>query len=213
MAWPTSSKAGTTNVDQGSDKIRLARPDIKQNIDNTNAIIDTFTNMGSPSNNDVLVYNGSSFSPTSSTTFGSALLAFNGDLSAGNNQEYSGGFTITGGTHLGITAGAVDSAGQSTFHLPQGTYNISNNPIFSGSYGSGSVAGTPTLRFEDADPDSAGEATVFTLSGQATGFYFRVFYNNLIVTLNKDHDLMVESDYNTGYGDYTMPTILINRIA
>jgi len=215
MAWPTSSKAGTTNVDQGSDKIRLARPDIKQNIDNTNAIIDTFTNMGSPSNNDVLVYNGSSFSPTSSTTFGSALLAFNGDLTAGNNQVYSGGFTVTGGTHLGITSGAVDSAGQSTFHLPQGTYHISNNAVFSGTYGSGSVSGTPTVRFLDSDPDSAGEYTtsLFTLTGVSTGFYFRVFANSLIVTLNKDHDLFVNSDFNTGYGDYTMPTILINRIA
>lgn len=213
MAWPSGTKAGTTNVDQGSDKIRLARPDIKQNIDNTNAIIDTFTNMGSPSNNDVLVYNGSSFSPTSSTTFGSALLAFNGDLASGNYQQYSGGFTITGGTHLGITAGAVDSAGQSTFHLPQGTYNIFNNPVFTGVYGSGTVASTPTVRFEDADPDSAGEATVFTLTGNATGFYFRVFHNNIIVTLNKDHDLYVESDVNTGGGSYTMPTILINRIA
>ena len=34
MAWPSGTKASTTNVDAGSDKPRLARPDIKQNIDN-----------------------------------------------------------------------------------------------------------------------------------------------------------------------------------
>jgi hypothetical protein len=39
MTIPTS-KASTNNVDQGSDKISLARPDIKQNIDNVNEIID-----------------------------------------------------------------------------------------------------------------------------------------------------------------------------
>ena len=35
-----STKASTANVDQGSDKISLARADIKQNIDNVNEIID-----------------------------------------------------------------------------------------------------------------------------------------------------------------------------
>ena len=38
MTIPTTP-AGTTNVDAGSDKISLARPDIKQNIDNVNEII------------------------------------------------------------------------------------------------------------------------------------------------------------------------------
>lgn len=35
-----STKASTANVDQGSDLISQARPDIKQNIDNVNEIID-----------------------------------------------------------------------------------------------------------------------------------------------------------------------------
>jgi hypothetical protein len=39
MTIPTT-KASTANVDQGSDKISLARADIKQNIDNVNEIID-----------------------------------------------------------------------------------------------------------------------------------------------------------------------------
>jgi hypothetical protein len=45
MTWPTT-KAGTTNVDQGTDKISLARADIKQNIDNVNGIMDTYDTGG-----------------------------------------------------------------------------------------------------------------------------------------------------------------------
>ena len=45
MAYPTV-KAGTTNVDAGSDSPKLARADIKQNIDNVNALIDHFDGTG-----------------------------------------------------------------------------------------------------------------------------------------------------------------------
>jgi len=55
--WPTS-KASTNNVDSGSDSPRLARADIKQNIDNTNSIIDMFA-ISSPSQDQILVYNNS----------------------------------------------------------------------------------------------------------------------------------------------------------
>lgn len=48
MAWPSGTKAGTTNVDAGTDKISLARPDIKQNIDNVNSIIDHYPDSGGP---------------------------------------------------------------------------------------------------------------------------------------------------------------------
>lgn len=59
MAWPSGTKASTTNVDAGSDKPRLARPDIKQNIDNVNSIIDTF-DIAAPNNGDILTYNSTS---------------------------------------------------------------------------------------------------------------------------------------------------------
>jgi len=41
--WPSGSKATTNHLDSGTDKPRLARPEIKQNVDNTNDIIDYFT--------------------------------------------------------------------------------------------------------------------------------------------------------------------------
>jgi hypothetical protein len=59
MAWPSGTKASTANVDEGSDSISNARPDIKQNIDNVNLIIDEF-NIASPSNGDILRYSTSS---------------------------------------------------------------------------------------------------------------------------------------------------------
>ena len=73
MTWPNSTKAGTTNVDQGTDKPSLARADIKQNIDNVNAIIDTF-DIASPSNGDLLQYNSKSgaWEPVASTSVGSS---------------------------------------------------------------------------------------------------------------------------------------------
>lgn len=214
MAWPSGTKASTSNVDQGSDKIRLARPDIKQNIDNTNAIIDTFTNMGSASDKDLLIYNGTSFSPNNSFGTGTAVLSLDADLSNGvTNEDYNSGFTVTGGTHLGITTGAVDSAGKSTFHLPAGTYNLTHNPVFSGVYGSGSVIAPPSLTFVDSDPDSAGDnGILFTWSGKSTGFYFRVYDNHKLLTLTKNTDICMYYTY-AGNSSFNHPAILINRLA
>ena len=57
MSWPTSSKATTTHTDSPGDNPQNARAEIKQDIDNVNAIIDTF-DISSPVNNDTLAYNG-----------------------------------------------------------------------------------------------------------------------------------------------------------
>lgn len=56
--WPSSTKATTTHTDSGSDKPRLARTDINQNILNTNDVIDMFA-IASPTNGEILVYNTS----------------------------------------------------------------------------------------------------------------------------------------------------------
>ena len=58
MAWPTT-KATTTALDQGSDNPNLARPEIKQNIDNVNSIIDEFSDVSisTPTDGQVLTYN------------------------------------------------------------------------------------------------------------------------------------------------------------
>lgn len=53
--WPSGTKASTANLDAGTDKPSLARPDIKQNVDNVNSIIDTF-NISTHSDGDILVW-------------------------------------------------------------------------------------------------------------------------------------------------------------
>lgn len=53
--WPSGTKASTANVDAGTDRPRLARVDIKQNIDNVNDIIDYF-NVSSISDGQFLRY-------------------------------------------------------------------------------------------------------------------------------------------------------------
>ena len=93
MTWPTTP-AGTANIDAGSDKPALARPDIKQNIDNVNAIINTF-DIASPSNGDILTYNSSSgaWEPGAAASTGTNVALFNRDTAAPNEQLVSGSTT------------------------------------------------------------------------------------------------------------------------
>ena len=56
--WPSGTKASTANLDSGTDKPRLARVDIKQNVDNVNDIVDFFDG-SSPADGDIFVYNSS----------------------------------------------------------------------------------------------------------------------------------------------------------
>ena len=83
--WPTSTKASTSNVDSGSDKPRLARTDIKQNIENTNAIIDTL-HISSPADQNVLVYNASNARfELASQQFQECLLEVSNNVSSTND--------------------------------------------------------------------------------------------------------------------------------
>jgi len=101
--WPTGTKASTANLDSGSDSPRLARADIKQNVDNVNAIIDMF-NIDGPTNGQVLKYNTSNsrFELDTDAT-GSAVSAttFVGDDSTGTAVNPGETFKIAGAT--GIT--------------------------------------------------------------------------------------------------------------
>jgi hypothetical protein len=84
--WPSSTKASTDNVDSGSDKPRLARADIKQNIDNTNSIIDMF-DLASPSDKDILVYNSTnSRFETQAAVFQEAILQIGTAVSSTDPQ-------------------------------------------------------------------------------------------------------------------------------
>ena len=101
--WPTGTKASTANLDAGTDSPRLARADIKQNVDNVNAIIDMF-NIDGPTNGQILKYNTSNarFELDTDAT-GSAVSAttFVGDDSTGTAVNPGETFKIAGAT--GIT--------------------------------------------------------------------------------------------------------------
>jgi hypothetical protein len=116
MGWPSGTKAGTTNVDAGTDLIANARPDIKQNIDNVNEIIDHL-NISSPSNGDLLQYSSSSgkWEQVASSSVGSAAgqqAIIKGDAT---NLNLDSADQRTSGTFLLEMSEIYDDAGYISF--------------------------------------------------------------------------------------------------
>ena len=211
--WPSGTKAGTTNVDNGSDLIRLARPDIKQNIDNTNAIIDTFDTSGA-TNNDVLMYNSSTtkFEPQSGIGFNAILLEFDADInfqSTLQSYNYDGGFTIIGGNSLGVTTG-TNTAGDTKISFPTGTYQIGTvSPFITGSHGT-SINFIWNFKLKKESDDS----TLLTGLSETISFYFRAYNWSDVVTFTGSTDTYIEFSTRTNTTS-TIPhtPLLINRLA
>jgi len=152
--WPSGTKASTANLDSGTDSPRLARADIKQNVDNVNAIIDMF-NISSPTNGQILKYNASNtrFELDTDAT-GSAVSAttFVGDDSSGTAVNPGETFKIAGATGittavsgdtLTITGTAQDFAFSSLTGTPTTIAGYGITDAFDGAYGS--LSGTPTI--------------------------------------------------------------------
>lgn len=218
MTWPTSSKAGTTNVDAGNDLIRLARPDIKQNIDNTNAIIDTFS-ITSPSNNDILKYNSTSskFENVAGGVSNDTIAIELADLPSGTSgvtYDYTGGFTLTGRNDMGIVAGTdLDSAGDnfSTLTIPAGTYSLKTiSPVYSGVYGSTTQLWDARITFIKNSDDSE----IGTYSTNSTGFYFRVHQAGFVFTLSSQDTIYATFQaYRDASGNFDVQPLLLTRLA
>jgi hypothetical protein len=152
--WPSGTKASTANLDSGTDSPRLARADIKQNVDNVNAMIDMF-NISSPSNGQILKYNTSNsrFELDTDAT-GSAVSAttFVGDdstgtaVNPGETFKFAGATGITtavSGDTLTITGTAQDFAFSSLTGTPTTIAGYGITDAFDGAYGS--LSGTPTI--------------------------------------------------------------------
>lgn len=148
MSWPSGTKAATINVDAGSDRPALARPDIKQNIDNVNAIIDTF-DIAAPSNGDILVYNSSTdaWSPGAPVVGGGIDLGVT-NISTGEQLVSGNIFRRTveefydSNSLISITGGGFQ------FTLPAGTYYVEPQTIIT-SQNSG--AEVPITLFNETD--------------------------------------------------------------
>jgi hypothetical protein len=93
--WPSASKASTANLDSGSDSPRLARADIKQNVDNVNSIIDMF-NIDSPTADQILKYNTGNGRFELGTETSSGNITFVGDDSTGTAVSLNETFKIAG---------------------------------------------------------------------------------------------------------------------
>ena len=173
--WPSSTKASTSNVDSGSDKPRLARSDIKDNIDNTNSIIDMF-DLATPSDKDTLVYNSTNARfETQAAVFQEAILQIGTAVSsAGAPYPQIDVASITSDPQ-GITS---LSSGQ--FTLDVGTYLIwcwtaggSNNP-------GASVRSGGSFTLVDPDGDNGGKQAVISSNG--TVLDGLMFFDQLIVS-------------------------------
>ena len=129
MAWPSGTKASTTNVDAGTDSITSARTDIKQNIDNVNDIIDHL-NISSPTDGDVLKYSSSSgkWEQVASTSVGSNTKFAVFNRASTGTDELVSGTTYRAGINVHLDPdgimGGMDSAGGNTFDLSAGSYII-----------------------------------------------------------------------------------------
>jgi len=138
--WPAGTKAGTTNLDAGTDSPRLARPDIKQNVDNVNAIIDMF-NIDSPSANQILKYNSSNarFELGTDNTGSSAGITFAGDDSAGINIADGGQLYIQGGTNITTSTNSDGTLTITGAAIPTNTNELTNGAGFITDNGNGDI--------------------------------------------------------------------------
>lgn len=107
MAWPTT-KATTTHLDAQTDDPNQARPEIKQNIDNVNSIIDFFPSGIVPVGNQIVVLEMVGTGGTSPTDYN--------DIA----EHYDGGSLCT-----------ITSADR--FTLASGTYIMEHELILFGS--------------------------------------------------------------------------------
>ena len=147
--WPSGTKASTANLDAGTDRPSLARPDIKQNVDNVNAIIDMF-DITTPSNGQILKYNLSNtrFELASdadlNTTYSISAEAdgANANLRLTGSDASTDDIQLVAGTNITLT---VDSAGAVTIDAAGGSGGITTV--------------TPGVNI-DVTEDSAGGVTV-----------------------------------------------------
>ena len=176
--WPTT-KATTTYLDQGTDSPRLARPELKQNVDNVNDIIDMF-NIASPTNNQILKYSTAAgrFELATDTSTGITLVGDDSTgtlISDGETFKIAGAGNITtavSGDTITITGTEAQSifqtiavAGQSSVVADTATDTLT---LAAGSNISITTnAGTDTITIAGTDTNTTYSISAETVSGGA----------------------------------------------
>jgi len=191
MAYPTV-KAGTTHVDQGSDSPKLARSDIKQNIDNVNDLIDHFNGTGpikiqgneieaTRSNDDLIVRaSGTGTILLDDTTLVGGELTSNptgvGSNAIGSRINYEN-LTDTPGTReyaairtaMWKTDGSDDSSSNARYRV-QDTLSVDLND--SALTSTSTAAGAQIQHLLELKDTSTGTSTLGNASANAAGVYF-----------------------------------------
>ena len=158
--WPSSSKAGTTHLDSGSDSPRLARVDIKQNVDNVNDIIDMF-DIDSPTNTQILKYNSSTTKFELATDSASGGITFVGDDSTGTLVNIDESFKVAGaGTITTAVSGDVLTITGSA-HTITALNNQSANRLVSIGSTTTQLDGEANLTFDGTDLLVAGTGKLY----------------------------------------------------
>ena len=191
MAYPTV-KAGTTNVDAGTDSPKLARADIKQNIDNVNALIDHFNGTGpikiqdneieATRSNDSLFIRASGTGEIvlDDTTLAGGELTSNptgvGTNAIGSRLNYEN-LTDVPGTReyaLGRTGmwktNGADSSSSSARYRVQDTLSVDLNDSALSS--TSTAAGAQIQHLLELRDTSTGTSTLGNASANAAGVYF-----------------------------------------
>lgn len=128
-SWPTT-KGTTTHLDQSTDDPNEARPQIKQNIENVNKIIDNFST-DTPANGDTWVFNSATdkFEPSATGAGQEATIQFTGTI-LGTKAVFTtvrdSNSILTEQTDTGYVSGTnvLVTNGQVSFQLATGTYRI-----------------------------------------------------------------------------------------
>lgn len=158
-SWPTT-KGTTTALDQSSDDPNVARPQIKQNIENVNKIIDNFATT-TPANGDTWVFNSSTdkFEPSATGAGNEATIQFTGKILGGTRKAVfttvrDSNSILTEQTESGtmpLTSVSVTN-GQVSFQLATGTYRINCGEMIY-------CKGTTGIEWEFQKVDTGGTAT------------------------------------------------------
>lgn len=216
--WPAGTKASTDNLDQGSDSPRLARADLLQNVQNVNAVIDTF-NISAPTNNQILKYS------TANSRFDLATEA-QGPTGATGATGPTGTTGATGATGSTGSTGSTGATGTGTTGATgaTGPTGVTGTTGATGATGAGATGATGITGATGATgPAGATGATgagatfnefIINLDSRDTDLGSSIFDMNISEVYDSNNLLTITSTstFDLTAGDYIMTNMRVVAI-
>jgi hypothetical protein len=200
MAWPSGTKASTTNCDQPSDLIANARADIKQNIDNVNDVIDTFA-ISTPTDGDLLRSTGKFEQVAASAVSGFAHIVSYGTTITTTDTNNIAPVTVT--TTLKTPANSDVSVVSNNLRLTAGTWFIESNSSPDNTYTGGDFIEHLVL-YDDTGNESITSAEARRVGGTTLNPSISMERLNGLFTLSSTSDLVL---YGQGIDAATESTL------